>query len=109
MLSKTQPRFFSTKKRRKTITERLGKPSLSETQQTQTLLQETETAICGICFNDDDHYNTTEAAEVIDWISCTECDMWVHKTCAMKTNDGQTSNNCGHSSSDFIYMCPYCL
>ena len=31
--------------------------------------------------------------------------MWVHKTCAMKTNNnGQIRNNCGHGSSDF-YTC----
>ena len=95
MTSKTQPHFFSTRKKRKTLERAIEKPSHTETQTTQNMLTNIETDVCGICFSEEDK-NSTESH--IDWISCVVCDMWVHTTCA---------NNTSHGSSP-EYTCLYC-
>ena len=48
MMSKTQPRFYSTKKKRKIQDKAIDKPSQTEIAATQTTLDECETDICGI-------------------------------------------------------------
>ena len=95
MISKTQPRFFSTRKKRKTAETAIDKPSHTETQSTQNLFKNTETDICGICFSEEDK-NSTESH--IDWISCVVCDMWVHTTCTNDTRPGSSPE----------YTCLYC-
>ena len=94
-ISKTQPCFFSTRKKRKTAETAIDKPSHTETQSTQNLFKNTETDICGICFSEEDK-NSTESH--IDWISCVVCDMWVHTTCANDTRPGSSPE----------YACLYC-
>ena len=95
MMSKPQPRFFSTRKKRKTIDNAIDKPSTTETISTQNVLQNTETDVCGICFSEED--KTTEVGH-IDWISCSVCDLWVHTSCANETNPENSPE----------YICLYC-
>ena len=75
--SKTQPRYYSTHKKRKIATQSVSKPTDHEVTSSQMKLTNTETEICGICFMEDD-----KGSGVVDWISCTNCMMWVHKICA---------------------------
>ena len=90
MKSETQPRYFSTRKKRKISEKLLMKPSHDEIQSSQAMLQGTETEIC---FTEDDKDST---CNYIEWISCSKCSMWVHTTCAESSDDTQE------------YNCPYC-
>ena len=68
MMSKTQPRFFSTRKKIKTLERAINKPSLTETLSTQTRLKNIETDVCGICFSEEDQNSKEE--ENVNWVSC---------------------------------------
>ena len=95
MMSKTQPRFYSTKKKRKIQDKAIDKPSQTEVAATQTTLDECEIDICGICFSEEDLHSTEEQ---IDWISCGVCDMWVHARCAKES----------WLKNSTEFTCPYC-
>ena len=91
----TQPRFYSTHKKRKVEAKSLCKPSDDEVLLSQQTLYNTETAICGICFREEDQDNDCN----VHWISCCSCLMWVHSLCA---------NVASEISMDYEYVCQYC-
>ena len=94
MKNSIQPRFFSTRKKRKVPTTVLDKPSYDNVDKIQTVLEATETEICSICFHEDDKTGT-EAC--VNWVACNKCHTWVHtayaKTCKINTE----------------YVCDYCV
>ena len=54
------------------------------------MLQDTQTEVCAICFSEDDKEST---CNYIDWISCSQCLMWVH---AARANNLSTMNTSIH-------------
>ena len=94
MKNSIQPRFFSTRKKRKVPTTVLDKPSYDNVDKIQTVLEATETEICSICFHEDDKTGT-EAC--VNWVACNKCHTWVHtayaKTCKINNE----------------YVCDYCV
>ena len=64
--------FYSTKKRRVT-TSRWAKPNEKDISNSKATL----ITVCGICFMEEDNMYT----EVIDWLQCEMCSIWVHKQC----------------------------
>ena len=54
------------------------------------MLQDTQTEVCAICFSEDDKEST---CNYIDWISCSQCLMWVHAARAnnLSTNEHKYS------------------
>ena len=90
--SETQRHFYSTRKKRKLSGQSLRKPSISDVEFSQTVLNKTETYICAICFSENDK----DSSDLIDWISCNSCYIWVHTECANTNNDSD-------------YICQYCL
>ena len=72
-----QLRFYSTKKRRVT-TSRWAKPNEEDISNSKaTLMNSSGITVCGICFMEEDNMYT----EVIDWLQCEKCSIWVHKQC----------------------------
>ena len=65
----------------------MGKPSHEEAVLSRETLQMTETEICGICFIEEDKESGTD----LDWVSCSNCLMWVHTACAPT---GDTTLDC---------------
>ena len=71
-----QPRFFSTKKKR-VVPKRWAKPSKDEKDTCYGTLENVEILHCGVCFKQDD----MESSDIVEWIQCSTCDIWVHKSC----------------------------
>ena len=92
-ISSIQPRFFSTHKKRKTDSTSLMKPCHDDILVSQETLCRTEAEVCGICFKQDDRENTSD----VNWVSCSNCLMWVHTACANVPSDISTE-----------YICKYC-
>ena len=93
--STTQPRFYSTNKKRKIEVTGLTKPSNDQVMMSQKTLLNTEVTICGVCFRTED----TDSKQMISWICCSNCLMWVHTQCA---------NIKSELSTDYKYICQYC-
>ena len=68
MMRKTQPCFFATRKKRKTAERAIDKPSPTETLSMQTMLKNTETDVCGICFSEEDQNSTVSHG--LDFMCC---------------------------------------
>ena len=91
--SEKQPRFFSTKKKRKVTRLKMNKPSQQEIDMTLSHLQKQEITCCSVCYKEDD--DCTE--EYINWVQCSSCELWVHEKCAAGGTD----------SCD--YLCKICV
>ena len=81
--SEKQPRFFSTKEKRKVTRLKMNKPSQQEMDKTLSHLQKQEITCCSICYKEDD--DCTE--ECINWVQCSSCEIWVHEKCAAGATD----------------------
>ena len=84
-----QNRFFSTKKKRPS-NKRWAKPTLTEKEQCLAILNKVEDTFCAICSREDD---TNDGENFVCWIQCTECGVWVHKSCS------------GLLDTDYDYFC----
>ena len=68
---------YSTKKRRVT-TNHWAKPNKEDISNCKaTLMNSSGITVCDICFVEEDDMYT----EVIDWLQCEKCSIWVHKQC----------------------------
>ena len=52
--------------------------------------------VCGICFMEEDNMYT----EVIDWLQCEKCSIWVHKQCVKAPIVTHFSVNTVHNKLD---------
>ena len=75
--NKKQLRFFSTKHKRSS-TGRIKKPSVEEQESASYSLKATEVTVCAICWKEEDDEHTSQD---IEWISCSKCELWIHKAC----------------------------
>ena len=75
--SDKQLRFRSTKKKRDKGS-RWAKPDEEEMSLGKRRLEQTDVEVCGVCFKQNDPSNS----EVIEWIQCGGCNLWVHSLCA---------------------------
>ena len=91
--SSVQPRFFSTHKKRKIGLKGLAKPGNEDIILSQETLYKTETEVCGMCFKEEERGNTLD----VSWVSCNNCEIWVHTSCASVSSDMSTE-----------YICQYC-
>ena len=92
--SEKQLRFFSTKKRKMASTH-LSKPSYSESQKCKSLLLGLDTTFCGICLQEDDH----SKEDLVEWVQCNNCQMWLHMTCAKCENTMLDEYKCNFCST----------
>ena len=69
-----QPRFFSTKCKRKITSKRGAKPSKDKVK---SKLMNSEIKMCGMCWKENTSINDTE----IPWIQCDICELWIHDSC----------------------------
>ena len=81
-----QLRFFSTKKR-KVASTHLSKPSYTGSQQCKSHLLSIDTTFWGVCLQDDN----CSKDELVDWVQCTTCKMWIHLVCAHCENSLDTT------------------
>ena len=72
-----QPRFFSTKSKRKITSKRWAKPSKDEADEVKSKLMNSE-IICGKCWKEED---TSNDDTEIPWIQCDICELWIHVSC----------------------------
>ena len=77
-----KPRFFSTKKKR-VVPKRWAKPSRDERDTCYDTLENVEILHCGVCFKQDD----MDTSDTIEWIQCSACNIWVHKSCIDSSDD----------------------
>ena len=98
--SEHQPRFYSTKKRKVSQnTHGLSKPALHEMEQCQRTLSCETVRVCGACFQEEEKNNS----EFIDWIQCSNCDIWLHITCTGATLLSTSV------STDSEFICTFCV
>ena len=90
-----QQKFFSTKKHRM-ITSTLSKPTLLQSEKYRTELKRTDPIFCGNCLKGND---INLANQVIQWIQCDKCSMWLHLSCITPTL----------TSVPDVYTCNLCL
>ena len=90
-----QPVFHSTKKKRRTSTQPLAKPTCEELKEARKILDNTYVRVCGECHKEDDK----EDVDVVQWIECSSCSLWIHTKYAQST-----SNACNDT-----FLCKYCL
>ena len=72
-----QSHFFSTKKRKVSKND-WTKPTLEERIQCKAKLRGMDIKYCAVSLEEDDHCNE----DVVNWIQCSQCTMWVHSTCS---------------------------
>ena len=72
-----EKQFFSTKKRRCKVLQSITKPSDDQTEEQRLVLSQTTPKFCGACCQEDD----ATSGEMISWICCTSCNMWLHEHC----------------------------
>jgi hypothetical protein len=89
--SKTQVRFFSTKKKRK-VKPRLAKPKREELTKCIEDFEDLEVDVCAVCFRENDKKISGD----VDWVQCQICDMWYHQSCV------------GTNVDLDYFTCPYC-
>lgn len=82
-----QLQFFSTKKKRLSVTNRISKPSHAQANEQRTKLSEVEPKFCGVCLKESDSRSST----TIYWIQCSTCNMWIHKSCSAITSSLDSS------------------
>ena len=69
--------FFSTKKKRLSLSQAISKPSMNQLQKQKSKLKSEEPKFCGVCMKENDASNSN----VIDWIQCSLCGLWIHELC----------------------------
>ena len=74
-LAEKQKRFFSTRKKNK---QQRPKITLSET--TLQELEDIDPHVCAFCLKEDPP-NCAEAPDLVDWVECGQCQVWVHTLC----------------------------
>lgn len=52
-------------------------------QYSKKVLENTEIDVCAICFRQDDN---ADKADIVDWIRCDTCSVWVHSICTTLVN-----------------------
>ena len=77
------------------ITKISSKPSYKDVQESKLHQLGQPTTWCAICLQEDD---TESSAGYVDWVQCSSCDLWLHKTCAGVKDDKPIQN----------YSCPFC-
>ena len=73
---------------------KLTKPSKDELCQQRFTLDAEIPTFCGICLKEDDEVSD----EVIDWIQCSKCSLWMHEACTDRKKQATTDD----------YFCQYC-
>ena len=93
-----QLRFFSTKRVKSRGSLKQNKPSLMEVKASKEELKVSDTTCCGVCFKENDE----RGEDLVDWVQCCYCDLWVHATCAKDSiqNDGTLDYRCTLCSED---------
>ena len=86
-----QPRFHSTRKKRKTSSSHWAKPNLEDEMSICRELSSVEVTFCGVCFKED---NDDTKSSYIEWIQCSKCDMWIHLSCSNIHGDEHLCHNC---------------
>ena len=87
-----QLKFFSTKKPRLSVTKRISKPSNAQANEQRAFLRNVDPQVCGVCLKETD----TKNSDIIDWMECSICDMWIHTSCT------------GITAIQDLYICAYC-
>ena len=64
-----------TRKRKKTMSQHLTIPSISDSKVSKTLLASTVIKVCAVCFCEDDVQDSGEPC-VVEWLQCEICDTW---------------------------------
>ena len=77
-----QRKFLSTKKKRGSSVTTMTKPSLEDIARCKNVLKKCEPQRCGVCLQEDKF-----TTEVIEWIQCTHCGLWLHTSCAKRSTE----------------------
>uniref|UniRef100_A0A1X7TPB7 Zinc finger PHD-type domain-containing protein n=1 Tax=Amphimedon queenslandica TaxID=400682 RepID=A0A1X7TPB7_AMPQE len=85
-----QLRFHSTKKKRKSLS-RWAKPSREEEECSKETMDSVRVEVCGICKKQD---SDQDHSDIVDWIECSKCNLWVHVECASCDIDDYLCFNC---------------
>ena len=83
---------FFNKKRHNCNTGTLSKPTNAQAQVIRSNLLCQETTCCEICLKEDDNSST----DLVNWLQCSSCDLWVHEKCVSPTKHKDT------------FKCPFC-
>ena len=74
-------------KKKKVMPKRWAKPSKDERDTFYGTLESVEILHCGVCFKQDD----MESSDIVEWIQCSTCDIWVHNSCVDASTKLMTS------------------
>lgn len=85
-----QVRFYSTKKPREPSSKVIRKPTPTEVAGAKEELRKVEVSICGVCLKCDDE----DSEALVNWVTCTKCNLWVHKECSELVNNSPLCNTC---------------
>jgi len=66
-----------------------AKPTLEERIQCKSKLRGMDTKYCAVCLKEDDHCNE----DVVNWIQCSPCTMWVHNACSPNLTPSPAMNS----------------
>ena len=97
--SDKQLRFFSTKRRRIGVSQRISKPSQQEVQESRLYLLNQNTTCCAICLQVDDK----STSNFVNWVQCTSCEIWLHVACATGEDLSGEADQPLHD-----YICEFC-
>ena len=75
-LHEKQKRFFSTRKKMK-----LERPRVTLSEATRQELEDVEPHVCAFCLKEDPRNCAKDSPDLVDWIECGECHVWVHTVC----------------------------
>lgn len=82
--SERQIRYQSTKKR-KVVSSQWAKPSFEDEQRAkENMYRKVSIQGYGVCLREDNDDNDQE--DIIDWIECQVCTLWVYLACACEQN-----------------------
>ena len=72
-----QPRFHSTRKKRKTSKVSLSNPTVSEVANVTASLSSVEAQICSVCFKEDETIGASVEVQnkAISWVQCSTCSL----------------------------------
>ena len=82
-----QPCFFSTKKKGMCLKHGQNHRRMKGIPVTYDTLDNVEILHCGVCFNMD-------TSDMIKWIQCSVCKIWVHKSCVDPSDDDFICSSC---------------
>ena len=69
---------------------RWGKASKDERDTCYAALESVEILHCGVCFKQDD----MDTSDMVEWIQCSACNIWVHKSCVDSSGNDFIRNSC---------------